>query len=172
MPSGPVVVSYRHNENMMRNILHILTHQLAPMIIRVWVMLWVLSVPLFHVHPESAEHSGHDGAIHSGTVHTVFSADLDGEFDIHEASTHSAADKSVHLSHTWFEHSELGFSLLTDSHHRVELKPILVQTMALPEGKVATIPCHERATEHLAVIPASTLFVHQLPSRAPPSLLL
>ena len=157
---------------MMRNILHVLMHQLAPMIIRVWVMLWVLSVPLFHVHPESAEHSGHDEAIHSGTVHSVFSADLDGEFDIHEASTHSAANKSIHLSHTWFEHSELEFSLLTNSHHRADLKPILVQTMALPEGNVAIIPCHERATEYLAAIPASTLFVHRLPSRAPPSLLL
>ncbi|MCS6292640.1 MAG: hypothetical protein H8J66_06150 [Nitrospira sp.] len=156
----------------MHNVLHTVAHQLVPMLIRVWVMLWVLSVPLFHVHPEFAERSGQEGAMRSGTVHTVFSADLDGEFDIHEASTHSAADKSVHLSHTWFEHSELGFSLLTDSHHRVELKPILVQTMALPDGKVAIIPCHEQATERLAVIPSSTLFVHQLPSRAPPSLLL
>ncbi len=157
---------------MMRNILHILTHQLPPMIIRVWVMLWILLVPLFHIHPESAEHSGHDGAVHSGTVHTVFSADLDGEFDIHEASPHSAADKSVHLSHTWFEHSELGFSLLTDSHQRTDLKPILVQTMVLPIGETTTIECRERATEHLTAIPASTLFVHRLPSRAPPSLLL
>ena len=161
---------------MMRNILHILTHQLAPMIIRVWVMLWVLSVPLFHVHlhvhPESGEHSGHDGAMRSGTVHTVFSADLDREFDTHEASTHSAADKSVHLSHTWFEHSELGFSLLTDSHHRTDLKPILVQTIVPPIGETTTIECRERAAEDLAAIPASTLFVHRLPSRAPPSLLL
>ena len=157
---------------MMRNILHILTHQLAPMIIRVWVMLWVLSVPLFHVHPESAKHAGHDEAIHSGTVHTVFSADLDGEFDTHETSTHSTADKSVHLSHTWFEHSELGFSLLTDSHHRTDLKPILVQTIVPPIGETTTIECRERAAEDLAAIPASTLFVHRLPSRAPPSLLL
>lgn len=156
----------------MHNILHILTHQLAPMIIRVWVMLWVLSIPLFHVHPESAEHSGHDGAIHSGTVHTVFSGDLDGEFDIHKASTHSAADKSAHLSPTWFEHSELGFSLLTDSHQRTDLKPILLQTMVLPIGDTTTIECRERAAEHLTAIPASTLFVHRLPSRAPPSLLL
>ncbi|MEK7870608.1 MAG: hypothetical protein AAB271_09750, partial [Nitrospirota bacterium] len=121
---------------------------------------------------ESAEHSGHDEAIHSGTVHTVFSADLDREFDTHEASTHSAADKSVHLSHTWFEHSELGFSLLTDSHHRTDLKPILVQTIVPPIGETTTIECRERAAEDLAAIPVSTLFVHRLPSRAPPSLLL
>jgi hypothetical protein len=156
----------------MPNVLHTLTHRLAPMIIRVWAMLWVLSVPLFHVHPEFAERSGHDGALRSGTVHTVFSGDLDGEFDIHEASTHSAADKSAHLSHAWFEHSELGFSLLTDSHHRTELKPILVQTMVLPIGETTLIQCHERAVEHRAALPASTLFVRQFPSRAPPSLLL
>ena len=157
---------------MMHKLLHVLTHQLAPMIIRVWVMLWVLSVPLFHIHPESAEHAGHNDTMHSGTVHTVFSADLDGEFDVHEASPHSTADKSVHLSHAWFEHSELGFSLLTDSHQRTELKPILVQTMVLPIGETTGIECREQAAEHLAAIPASTLFVHRLPSRAPPSLLL
>lgn len=156
----------------MRKTFNILIHRLPPLLIRVWVILWVLSVPLFHVHPEFAERSGHDGALRSGTVHTVFSADLDGEFDTHEASTRSAADKSVHLSHSWLEHSELGFSLLTDSHHRADLKPILVQTMVLPTGETTTIECRERAAEHLAVIPASTLFVHQLPSRAPPSLLL
>lgn len=156
----------------MRKAFKTLTHQLAPMIIRVWVMLWVISVPLFHIHPELAERSGHHGAMRSGTVHTVFSADLDGEFDMHEASTHSAADKSVRLSPTWFEHSELGFSLLTDSHQRTDLKPILVQTMVLPIGETITIECRERAAEHLAAIPASTLFVHRLPSRAPPSFLL
>jgi len=156
----------------MRKAFNILIHRLPPLLIRVWVMLWVLSIPLFHVHPESAEHSGHDGAIHSGTVHTVFSGDLDGEFDIHEASPPSTADKSAHLSHAWFEHSELGFSLLTDSHQRTDLKPIFVQTMVLPIGETTTIECRERAAEHLAAIPASTLFVHRLPSRAPPSLLL
>ncbi len=156
----------------MRNVFHTLTHRLVPMIIRMWVMLWVLSVPLFHVHPEFAEHSGHGGTRHSGTAHTVFSGDLDGEFDTHEASTYNAANKSAHLSHTWFEHFELGFSLLTDSHHRTDLKPILVQTMALPIGDTATVQCHERAAEHLAAMPASILFAHQLPSRAPPSLLL
>lgn len=156
----------------MRNVLQTLTHRLAPMIIRVWVMLWVLSVPLFHVHPEFAESSGQDGAMRSGTVHTVFSGDLDGEFDSHEAATHRAADKSPHLSHTWFEHSELVFSLLTDSHHRTDLKPLLVQTMVLPIGDTAIIHGRERTAEYLAVVPATTLFVHEFASRAPPVLLL
>ena len=156
----------------MHTVFNILIYRLPSMLIRVWVMLWVLSIPLFHVHPESAGHSGHNGAIHSGTVHTVFSGDLDGEFDVHKASTHSAADKSAHLSPTWFEHSELGFSLLTDSHQRTDLKPILLQTMVLPIGDTTTIECRERAAEDLTAIPASTLFVHRLPSRAPPSLLL
>ena len=156
----------------MHNILHTLTHRLPSILIRVWAVLWVLSIPLFHVHPEFSERSAHDGAIHSGTVHTVFSGDLAGEFEPHEASTHAPSDKSAHLSPTWFEHSELGFSLLTDSHQRTDLKPILVQTMVLPIGETTTIECRERAAEHLAAIPASILFVHRLPSRAPPSLLL
>lgn len=156
----------------MRNVLHVLTHRLAPAIIRVWVTLWILSIPLFHVHPEFSERSGHDGAMRSGTVHTIFSGDLAGEFEPHEASTHSASDKAAHLSHTWLEHAELGFSLLTDSPHRTELKPHLVQTMVLPTGQTLSMQCYERAGEYLAAIPASILFVHQFPSRAPPSLLL
>ena len=156
----------------MSNVLQTSTHRLSPMMIRVWVMLWVLSVPLFHVHPEFAEPSGHAGTMRSGTVHTVFSGDLDGEFDSHEAAAHRAADKSPHLSHTWFEHSELVFSLLTDSHHRTDLKPLLVQTMVLPIGDPAIIHGHAVAAEQRIAIPASTVFSHTLPSRAPPSVLL
>jgi hypothetical protein len=154
----------------MRAIFHILTRRLAPVIIRVWVVLWVLSVPLFHVHPELAEATGHAGAGRSGTVHTVFSGDLDGEFTPHEATTHPASDTSLHLSHAWFEHAELGFSLITGSHHRTEFKPHLVQTLILPLESTITIRSHERTAEELAAVPAAVLFIHELPSRAPPSL--
>lgn len=156
----------------MRDLLSILTFRLAPVIIRVWVVLWVLFVPLFHIHPELAESSDHTGAMRSGTVHTVFSGDLDGEFTPHEAASHPVADKSAHLSHTWFEHAELGFSLITDSHHRTDLKPLLIQIMVLPIGETAIIHGHEVAAEQLVAIPTSTVFSHTLPSRAPPLLLL
>jgi hypothetical protein len=156
----------------MRTIFHILTHRLAPVLIRVWVVLWVLSVPLFHIHPELAEASGLAGAVRSGTVHTVFSGDLDGEFTPHKAAAHPATDRSFHLSHTWFEHAELGFSLITDSHHRTEFTPHLVHTMGLPFESAVAIRNHGRATEQLAAVPATTLFTHDLSSRAPPSLLL
>lgn len=156
----------------MRNVLHSMTHRLAPVIIRVWAILWVLSVPLFHVHPELAERSGPAGAMRSGTVHTVFSGDLDGEFTPHEAATHPAEDKSFHLSHTWFEHSELGFSLLTASHHRTDLKPLLIQTMVLPIVGTTIVLSSGQKTERFTAAPAAVLFVHEFPSRAPPSLLL
>jgi len=153
----------------MRTILHTLTHRLAPVIIRVWVMLWVLSVPLFHIHPELTESSAHAGAMRSGTVHTGFSGDLDGEFAPHEAASHPPADKSAHLSHTWFEHAELEFSLLTDSHHRTDLKPLLIQTMVLPIGETAIVLSSGQKTERVAAVPAATLFVQEFPSRAPPA---
>lgn len=156
----------------MRNMLQTLTHRLAPVIIRMWVVLWVLSIPLFHIHPEFAESSDHAGAMRSGTVHTVFSGDLDGEFTPHEAASHPAADKSAHLSHTWFEHAELGFSLLTGSHHRTDLKPLLLQTMVLPIGETAIVLSSGQKAERVAAIPAAILFVHEFPSRAPPALLL
>lgn len=156
----------------MRNVLHSMTHRLAPVIIRVWAILWVLSVPLFHVHPELAERSGLAGAMRSGTVHTVFSGDLDGEFTPHEAATHPAEDKSVHLSHAWFEHSELGFSMLNASHHRTDLKPILIQTMVLPIGQTDIVLSSGQNAERFAPAPAAIFFVHEFPSRAPPSFLL
>ena len=46
-----------------------------------WSSLWMLMVPLFHVHPEADHHHGEAGHVHGGTVHMVFSPDLDGEFD-------------------------------------------------------------------------------------------
>lgn len=156
----------------MRNVLSTLTLRLAPVIIRVWVVLWVLFVPLFHIHPELAESSDHAGGMRSGTVHTVFSRDLDGEFTPHEAASHPAADKSAHLSHTWFEHAELGFSLITDSHHRTDLKPLLIQTMVLPIGETAIVLSSRQIADRLAAVPPATLFVHEFAARAPPLLLL
>ena len=156
----------------MYKMLHILTRRLAPTIIRLWVVLWVLLVPLFHVHPEVTGLAGKNGVERGGTVHTVFSGDLDGEFDLHEAATHRATDKSPHLSHAWFEHSELVFSLFTGSHHRTDLKPILAQTMVMPIGDITILHGQAQAEEHRATVPATTLFVHEFTSRAPPSLLL
>ena len=56
----------------------------------VWLSLWMLAVPLVHVHPEADHRHGTSDHLHGGTVHTVFSKDLTCEFSAHDQSTVTA----------------------------------------------------------------------------------
>jgi hypothetical protein len=85
-----------------------------------WVSVWMLAAPLFHVHPEADHRHGEVGHVHGGTVHTVWSPDLDCEFDNHEDTVGGLAQ----FAHSGGGHTELGLSLLTDSTDRKSLKPI------------------------------------------------
>ncbi|HEX5646547.1 MAG TPA: hypothetical protein VFX56_06220, partial [Nitrospira sp.] len=53
-----------------------------------WGSIWMLVVPLFHVHPRADHHHGEAGHVHGGTVHTVWSPDLDDEYDHHHMAHH------------------------------------------------------------------------------------
>ena len=46
----------------------------------VWASLWMLAVPLVHIHPEADHRHGATDHQHGGTIHTVFSPDLNCEF--------------------------------------------------------------------------------------------
>ena len=142
-----------------------------PTLLRGWVIAWMLAVPLFHVHPEADHHHGEAGHVHGGTVHTVFSEDLDGEFGSHERAIPAGVGMSAHSSHTWQEHSELGFSLLTDSNDRKLLKPLLTQVGFVNVTVMPAPDVRDSADQDIASVPYSTLFVHEVPSRAPPFLL-
>ena len=91
------------------------------LVVLLWVSIWMLAVPLFHVHPEADHHHGEAGHVHGGTVHTAWSPDLDGEFDhnrdLDQAGTSSqgAVADRAQVSHVGDGHSELTFSLLSDS---------------------------------------------------------
>lgn len=137
-----------------------------------WTIVWMLAVPLFHVHPEADYHHGGAGHAHSGTVHTVFSGDLDGEFASHVKVAHFGDTLSEHTSHTWQEHSELSFSLLNDSSDRKAIKPCLIQLSYLTFAVMPALQGHERAEQDFTTVPASALFVPEIPTRAPPLLLL
>ena len=143
-----------------------------PICLRVWIIAWILAIPLFHVHPEADRHHGEAGHLHGGTIHTVFSGDLDGEFDSHERAIPAGLEISAaHSSPTWQEHAELGFFLLSDSSDRKLFKPILIQVSFVAVAIVPPLQDRERAEQDISYAPTSTLFVHELPSRAPPSLL-
>lgn len=59
----------------------------------------MLATPLVHVHPEADHRHGDQGHVHDGTVHTVFSPDLDGEFSIYEHASvaHDESHWPLHL---------------------------------------------------------------------------
>ncbi|MBX3236596.1 MAG: hypothetical protein KF814_10610 [Nitrospiraceae bacterium] len=91
----------------------------------IWVCVWMLLVPLFHVHPEADHHHGEAGHVHGGTVHTVWSGDLDCESDRYERPSPGVVTLSSDGSPSWHEHPELGFSVLNDSTDRKPLKPCI-----------------------------------------------
>ena len=131
-------------------------------------------VPLFHVHPEADHRHGDAGHVHGGTVHTVFSPDLECEYTetIHDPTCPEAVHQHLqargHSGHV-LNHPEIAFSLLTAPIDR----PLPKLGIA-----VAELPVVERTTAQRAVVVASlhprasptTLFRSTtLPLRAPPS---
>lgn len=131
-------------------------------------------VPLFHVHPEADHRHGDPSHVHGGTIHTVFSTDLECEYaeTVHDPTcpkaVHQHLQARAHSGHA-LNHPEIEFSLLTVSIDRPLPKP------GIP---VAELPVVERTTAQRAVVVASLqpgashsiLFLSTaLPLRAPPS---
>jgi len=143
-------------------------------LVLVWVSTWMLVVPFFHVHPEADHHHGDANHGHGGTIHTVFSPDLECEYTktVHDSTCPEAAHQHlqsrVHPGHP-VNHPEIEFSLLTVPVDRP--LPKLGIT-------VAELPVVDRTTAQRAVVVASLhpgtsqtiLFLSTtLPLRAPPS---
>ena len=138
-----------------------------------WASLWMLAIPLFHVHP--AVNHRHGGAVHAYgvTVHTVLSVDLDGEFDDHhdvDPSEESASRLSLfdHHSHSWDQHPEIEFSLLNESSERKAFKPFFTSALALETSPISRIDTQVRTEAPALPVRVFRIFVHHLPSRAPP----
>lgn len=144
-------------------------------VLHVWVIAWLLAVPLFHVHPETEQHHGEVGHIHGGTFHTVFSGDLDGEFVPHEhgADTPTAAGSALPLvaeiSHAWEEHPELAFSLLSDSTGRKLLKPFPTYILSVAPTVMPVLERRDQPEQDGASAFSSTFLLREIPARAPPS---
>lgn len=139
-----------------------------------WASIWMLMVPLFHVHPEADHRHGDPSHVHGGTIHTVFSPDLECEYTeiVHDPTCPKAAHQHLqaraHSGHA-LNHPEIEFSLLTVPIDRPLPKPGIT---------VAELPVVERTTAQRAVVVASLqpgashtiLFLSTaLPLRAPPS---
>lgn len=152
-------------------------HSWPHIMLRAWIMIWMLAVPLFHVHPEADHHHGEAGHIHGGTVHTVFSPDLDGEFTSHQGTPAAVEPQSADLS-TFAKHrahasdyAELGFSFVSDSTDRSLPKPLVTAMLLVePPAHLAVTASHPVSLD-LTFSQSLTLFTRDIPSRAPPSLL-
>ena len=88
----------------------------------VWLALWLVAIPLVHIHPEADHAHGSQKHQHGGLVHSVFSKDLACEF--HDHSTHDffwlEKDLSgfLHCEHAnahLLNHDEIGFSYLANA---------------------------------------------------------
>ncbi len=131
----------------------------------------MLAAPLFHAHPDADHHHGEAGHTHHGTIHAVWSTDLDCEFGSHEDHEDTVSGPA-HFAHSGDSHLEISLSLLNDSIDRKSLKPFFTQALGFLSATGSD-------TEYaLRVHRAGSSFPSDLPpvgansSRAPPGFLL
>jgi len=140
-------------------------------LLRGWVVLWLLALPLFHIHPETDPHHGEAGHVHAVAVHTVFSGDLEGEFgEQREApAATDAADGpvvSAEAPHAWNPDPEVTLSLLNDATDR---KPLLSHILFVADHLQPVLDVHARPQDELRPSAPTKLLIQDVPARAPPS---
>ena len=91
---------------------------------RGWLVVWVLAIPLIHIHPEVGHAHGAHDHIHNAQYHSLFSEDHSHEFHKHSHSspsylsgTSSESIEGDHLFDHVFHTPEIGFSLLNKTGH-------------------------------------------------------
>ena len=140
-----------------------------------WLILWMLAIPLIHVHPDADEHHGIAGHDHGGVFHTVFSQDLEGEYG-HHAHAHDAPviQPSVlpflGAAAGLLSHPEIGFSFLSSSPDHQSVKQPL--SHALLAEVDLSLPTRSGFLTRRAMFPAPILLLlaHDLSGRAPPAI--
>ncbi len=139
----------------------------------IWTSVWMLAVPLFHVHPEADHRHGEVGHIHGGTVHTVFSQDLSCEFSGYDHTPVAATESPcpLHLIAQPLhgaEHLEISVVLASSAQPQVGKGTALDVAAHSFHANQLTRP---DATWQLQPSPSLThrFLSASLPSRAPPS---
>lgn len=137
-----------------------------------WLILWMLVIPLIHVHPDADQRDGITDYVHGGVFHTVFSPALEGEYG-HHAQEHDAPVIQpsglpfLGAYASLLSHPEIGFSFLSSSPDR----PLAKQAMAnvvLAEFNVnlLTRPCCF-TRQDIFPAPILGLLANDLSGRAP-----
>jgi hypothetical protein len=140
----------------------------------VWLILWMLVVPLIHVHPD-ADHHGIPNHVHGGVFHTVFSQDLDGEYGHHGHEHDPPVIQPPVLpflgaSAGLLSHPEMGFSFLSSSPDRPSAKQVFTDILfAEFDPSLLTSPgCP--LSQDIFPMPILGLLANDLSARAPPTL--
>ncbi len=92
-------------------------------VLRLWLIVWVVTLPLVHIHPEVDHAHGMSGHVHGGTYHSILvntpvHAHLGHEQDEHHhdgffspENHHRSKENSSHPFHG-FEEATYGFSVI------------------------------------------------------------
>lgn len=137
-----------------------------------WVSMWLLMLPLFHVHPEVEHNHGDPGHAHHAITHSVFSTPLECEFHepAHNATyshgSHHEVQSIGHHGHT-FNHPEVEFSLAASSYAPTVGKLLLALSYLFAEIPSHTVGICEDTTDR-AIAPTIAFLSTALPLRAPP----
>ena len=135
-----------------------------------WLILWMLVIPLFHVHPDADQRDGKQ----VGAFHTIFTPALDGEYG-HPAHAHDAPMIQP-LGFLFYNpytgllgHPELGFSFLSSSPDSPLAKQVMVNiVLAEINANLLTSPCRF-IRQDISPPPIMALLATSLPDRAPPA---
>lgn len=144
-------------------------------ILRGWVVLWLLALPLFHIHPETDPHHGEASHVHAVAVHTVFSGDLEGEFgeqrDTVPPRPHAGEGPAVSAegAHAWSSDPEVNLALLNDATDRKVVKPLLTHLLFAAHRLLPVAESQDGPQEETLSLAPAKLFTREVPARAPPS---
>src|SRR5207237_5218575 len=142
-------------------------------VIPAWLMIWMVAVPLVHVHPEADHRHGNSGHVHGGIIHTVLSPDLECEYAarVHDETCRGAAHHhlqvSGHPGHA-FTHPEIEFSLLGQANDRSAGKPGLTVAGSPEVGSELGQRAVSTASSLPVISPIVLFLSTALPLRAPP----
>lgn len=128
--------------------------------ILMWVILWVATIPLFHTHfPDLSDDTA---ASQGGFAHTVFTADLPGEFSRFSPTAHR--DHFSQVSNRVSNSPELNFVLSSEDLEDRDEPSALRVLGSLPLKSLA-----QSISESLASHCRTCGWQASLGSRAPPS---
>ena len=135
-----------------------------------WLILWMLLIPLFHVHPDADQRDGKQ----VGAFHTIFTPALDGEYG-HPAHAHDApmiqplGFPFLNAFSGLLGHPELGFSFLSSSPDSSFAEQTMENCVLAELNTNLLIRPFASHREDISPAPIIILFATSLPDRAPPA---